>query len=330
MCGIVLLFTGGCASIGPSSVKKAHYEYNGAIAQTTDEQLLLNIVRLKYRDNPYFLEVSSVSENRKFTTRIGPGPSKFGLVENGGKHEFGVTAYSEIFQNPTITYTPLQGEKFTQRMVSPVPLAVLLGLMQAGWGAKRVFGLCIERINGLDNASAASGPTPQEKPAYETFDEAVTLIDYLYGQNYLLIGLDSKDRRELVLKFTGNDVASKRLKSLLALDPYGSEFRFSSNFFDTNNVDLTVRTRSLMEVFFYLSHAIDVPSKDIEEGLVTETRDEEGEVFDWSKHASGKWISIHFSESKERPRNAFTAIFYRNKWFYIADNDLNSKSTFMF
>jgi hypothetical protein len=84
-----------------------------------------------------------------------------------------------------------------------------------------------------------------------------------------------------------------------------------------------------MEVLFYLSHAVDVPQKDIDAGLVTETRDHSGEIFNWSQHLSGEWITISCSEGRERPQNAFVSVFHRGKWFFIPDNDLNSKSTFM-
>ncbi|MDR2628694.1 MAG: hypothetical protein LBC30_01730 [Puniceicoccales bacterium] len=85
-----------------------------------------------------------------------------------------------------------------------------------------------------------------------------------------------------------------------------------------------------MENLFYLSHAVSVPQRDIDAGLVTVTKHSAGKVFDGSKHLSGKGIAIHCFEGKEQPRNICTSSFYRGKWFYIADNDLNSKSTFMF
>ncbi|MDR3317616.1 MAG: hypothetical protein LBS71_02310 [Puniceicoccales bacterium] len=324
------LLMSGCSSLGPRTVERVHYEYNTAIAKTADEQLLLNIVRLKYRDNPYFLEPTQIAENRKFTTRFGISGTKFGLASNAGKHELGILGYNEIFQNPTITYLPLQGEKFTHRMVSPIPLAVVLGLMQAGWSTKRVFNLCLECINHLDNASSASGPTPTRKPNYESFTEAIDILDTLYSQKHLVIGLSSGNSKELILKFTNSDSQSQQLKSLLGLDKGRSEFHFNSNFLDASDTNLSVRTRSMMEVLFYLSHAVCVPEKDIEAGLVTETEDETGEIFDWSENLSGEWIAINYSEGKDRPVGAFVSVFYRGKWFYITDNNLNAKSTFMF
>jgi hypothetical protein len=325
---IVSSLAGGCASLGPRTVERVHSEYNAAIAKTEDEQMLLNIVRLKYRDNPFFLYASSVNESRKFTTRLGPSGSKFGLVDNAHKHELGFVAYSEIFQNPNITYGPLRGEDFTKRLMAPIPTSVLLGLMETGWSAKRIFSTCVERLNGLDNGSSASGPTPERAPDNKTFEEAVDLIDTLHGEKRLLIGLNSTSEDDLTMKFTASDAQSQKLKSTLGIDPGSSEFHFSANFLSANKTDLVVRTRSLMEVLFYLSHAVAVPQKDIDAGLVTVTRDGQGEIFDWSQSLSGKWITIDHSE--QRPKNASVSVFYRGKWFFIADNNLNAKSTFMF
>ena len=49
-------------------MQTTHPQYNHAIARTLDEQFLLNLVRLKYRDNPFFLEVSSVTTQQTVQT----------------------------------------------------------------------------------------------------------------------------------------------------------------------------------------------------------------------------------------------------------------------
>ena len=61
----------GCHIPGPTSIKTGRDNYNVAIQQTNNEQLLLNLVRLRYRDTPLFLEVSSVTTN--FTFEVGSG-----------------------------------------------------------------------------------------------------------------------------------------------------------------------------------------------------------------------------------------------------------------
>ena len=46
------LLLGGCTQLGPNLVKAGHNEYNKAVAQTDDEQTLLNVIRFRYADNP--------------------------------------------------------------------------------------------------------------------------------------------------------------------------------------------------------------------------------------------------------------------------------------
>ncbi|MFQ5503151.1 MAG: hypothetical protein ACE5EQ_12795, partial [Phycisphaerae bacterium] len=49
----------GC-QLGPAALRVSQSQYNNAIQQTSAEQLLLNLVRLMYRESPMFLEVGSV------------------------------------------------------------------------------------------------------------------------------------------------------------------------------------------------------------------------------------------------------------------------------
>jgi len=72
----------GCSAVGPASVRMGRGNYNTAIQQTNAEQLLLNLVRLRYRDVPYFLEVASVSTSFEFNAGASGGVS---LPESAGK-----------------------------------------------------------------------------------------------------------------------------------------------------------------------------------------------------------------------------------------------------
>lgn len=75
----------------------------------------------------------------------------------------------------------------------------------------------------------------------------------------------------------------------------------------------------------YLSHGIDVPPEHVEEGLVTATFDAEGAYFDWAR-LSGDLLRV--SACKHRPKHATVAVRHLGYWFYINDDDLQSKSTF--
>src|SRR5512135_1646679 len=61
--GVVLLAAwagvSGCA--GPKAVRYTRIRYNEVIRDTNDEQLLLNIVRLRYADSPVFIDLPNIT-----------------------------------------------------------------------------------------------------------------------------------------------------------------------------------------------------------------------------------------------------------------------------
>ena len=225
----VLTFS-GCESFGPKGIKSAHSEYNSAISTTADEQQLLNIVRLKYRESINFIEVSNIVENRKFTTRF--GGTKIAVSKHPGDTELSPLMHMELFQNPTITYAPLRGKDYTERMISPIPISVVFGLMQAGWDPECVFSLCVEQINKIDNASSASGPTPSLKPDFENFEQICTLIGELRKKKNIFWGLDNTTKKNIILSFknsASDQFKQAQLKNLLSLDSNKNTIYETSN-----------------------------------------------------------------------------------------------------
>ena len=54
------IYLSGCAQLGPDLVKAGRNDYNIMLQQTEDEELILNLVRVRYGDRPLFLDVNSV------------------------------------------------------------------------------------------------------------------------------------------------------------------------------------------------------------------------------------------------------------------------------
>lgn len=68
---IVLLVSYGCGMLGPASLKEDRNRYNQVIAYTGSEQMLINLVKLRYRDSSTFLQVSSISTNLQWGASAG-------------------------------------------------------------------------------------------------------------------------------------------------------------------------------------------------------------------------------------------------------------------
>lgn len=322
----LLLVLTGCRSIGPKELTGTHSLYNQAIATSLDRQLLQNLVRLRYRDNPYFLEVGSVTASLKLETSIGTeselntGPRGNILMPNAGIN------YST---GPTISYNPLQGEDFLRNILTPLSLESLFVFMQSGWSAKRVLGMAAERINDLENAPTASGPTPKMAPSNQgSFLRLLELLESKRSLGRIQSKIDS-DSGELFLLLDGRGIEAEvsEIKELLKLDREQRTFRIDGEFFNPKVDTISIRTRAIIGILFYLSQNVEIPEEDESRGLVTVTQTAAGGRYDWSQSAAGSQFKVQYSDKE--PEGAFLSVRYRGHWFYIDDTDLDSKSSFL-
>ena len=189
---VMMAGTGPGCVLGPTALRASRSRYNEAIRSTTEEQLLLNLVRLQYRDAPFFLEVGSVSTQFAFTDsgtvrgtlNEGPNPTNPDVLAIGGD-----VGYEE---RPTVTFSPLQGRDFVDKMLSPTQPELVAVLARTGWRIDRVVRLVAESMNGLDNASGASGPTPDRAPNFESFGRVCDLFRELQVKGLLELGYETQ------------------------------------------------------------------------------------------------------------------------------------------
>ncbi len=331
---LVALIISGCQStFGPAALERTHPAYNKSISETLSEQMLINLVRLRYREQPSFLEIGSVTVSPRISTSANVDTT-INLNSGGDFIQPGVGV--EYSQSPTISYTPLRGEDFLKSVLSSISLEAILVMTQSGWSIERVFGMTIERMNGLYNAPSASGPTPALEPKrYEDFARALEIFRHLQREGIMEIGPNidmDKKQAELVMQFLPSKIEQvknegQELSSLLNTTAVDHKVIISSDFLNKKPNVLGLRVRSIMSVLFYLSQNIKVPDEHKEAGLVTVTKTASGDEFNWSDTPAGKHFVVQ--SSKERPKNAYISVPHRDYWFYIANNDLETKSSFL-
>jgi len=312
----------GCSHFGADAVHRSRMDYNIAIAQTNSEQLLLNLVRLKYRDTPFFMETASISTSFSFGAGLEFSASLLPSVADSYEISPSI-GYSEM---PTITYMPLQGDQFVKSMMTPLDISILALLYHSGWSIDRVLRVTVQYLNGIPNAPTASGPTPEIVPEYQEFNTVSALIRRLQQQNAITLGISDKEKA-LVFRIMPEKHGSADVQTLLKilnLDKETLQFPIVSGI-GISDKQVTITLRPLIASMFYLSQAVQVPEFHQKLGKVTATKDETGQLFDWHK-VTEDLFKIHSSESQ--PQSAYVAVRYRGAWFYIDDNDLTSKSTF--
>lgn len=188
----VALAAGGCVR-GPALLQASRGRYNEVIQRTTDEQLLLNLVRLQYRDAPSFLEVGSVST--QFS--LSQSANVAGLINEGptaiNPDRLDLRAGLDYEERPTVTLTPLQGKDFVRKLLTPLAPDVIVLLSQSGWSIDRVLRLTVQRMGGVDNASSASGPTPSRAPSYREFARISRRFRWLQEHGWLDLAYETRE-----------------------------------------------------------------------------------------------------------------------------------------
>ena len=188
---LVIVLLGGCASLGPQTLQQSRLEYNEAVKSTTEEQLLLNIVRLRYTDTPSSMAVSAIAAQFERTHGVGLLPF---FTAAGGDVNRSFTAILPQFQygsadRPTISLTPQDDNEFTRKLFTPVPLEGIVYLVKTTWPLATVFRLYLENLNWIPNAQTASGPTPGEAPEFSDFRRGIEALQVLQDQGLVVFGM---------------------------------------------------------------------------------------------------------------------------------------------
>jgi hypothetical protein len=321
---LTLAVLSGCQSFGPEQLRGTHPLYNAAIVDSINGQFLSNLVRLHYRDPTFFLDVASVAATVRLGMK-GDAGANFDASQSGN---IGFGGSYEIY--PTVSYAPLQGEEFVKSLLSPVSIDAVLALTGSGWSVRRVFALCVESINGIANAPTASGPTPEQAPKhYKEWNRLTDIFERVADENLIQARQDPETKTlKIEIRSTPEyaDVISE-LKGMLGLDPRMTVYRVEGDAIERRPDTIHIVTRPLMGTLFYLSHRIDSPVEDQTAGYVTVTRNPDGSVFDWGDTPAGR--IFHVRQSDDRPDHAFQSINFYDRWYYIPNNDLESKSTFL-
>jgi hypothetical protein len=113
----------GCFS--PIALEHVAIAYNESTADVVSKQLLLNIARASQDQPIYFAGISNIAATLNFQANMGVGGVSGGTGSVPMLPSFG----GSVAENPTISIVPIEGEEFTQRMLTPLSekkLALLL------------------------------------------------------------------------------------------------------------------------------------------------------------------------------------------------------------
>lgn len=325
---LVGLVLGGCATIGPPSVKRDRFDYNTAISDSWKEQTLLNIVKLRYADMPLFVDVASVVSGYTLEGAVDlSGTLSSSEAVQGNFLSMGTAG--KYTDRPTITYTPITGNQFNTSFMLPIPPSAVLFLMQTGWPVDLIMPLTVEAINGLRAQVSAGANQRAGDPRFYRVIELLRKIQKSGAVGMQIIR--ETEFKETTLMFFNrenispeSEAATKEIDQLLGLRPGAREITVSYGLLPKSDTEIAMLTRSMLHIMIELASKVDVPPQHVQEGRTVPSLVQEGQT------VAGFKRLIKINHGPDRPDNAFTAVRYRNYWYWIDDRDFRSKRTFTF
>ncbi|MDG3003784.1 hypothetical protein [Paludisphaera mucosa] len=362
----------GC--LGPSALRSTRMKYNEAIRTTNDEQLLMNIVRLRYADSPVFIDLPSITSQFEMAGRaqfLGGRGNQFPGYANLGTGE--LTARD----SPTLSYRPREGKDVARILLTPLS-AELFSVVNAGANFEQLMLTTIDDINDVPNAPQAAVMVPKVPDNNDEYLRGIRLLADLFDRGGIELKVGSQEddanasdpitsetlggddllnaakegyvfrhkgqgqyallKRDkgLVLKFRPGFAGApeaREFERLLRLRPGLDGYRIKSDLtenaleapkpLDEGGDTIYLHMRSILQIMIFLSKGVCVPQEHVVRNVVPNTPGPDGRPYDWTQVVAGNFF-VH--SSKHRPREAEIAVHYRDYWFFVPKNDVNSRS----
>jgi len=356
----------GCAQ-GPKWVRSDWREYNESVVDIGNKELLLNIVRLRYNDYPGVLKIGSLTSQRNWSVNgslggVLPegGPDSLSAGIGGLRSERPTVSFLPASSDAVAgTLTPLSLEslylasylEWPASTYMPLMVKSINGVQNAPEGGGPIpsrppqfgdfFQLAqnlrllqeqdlmevgrIEKMEPLNSRIKASTLTASE--SRQAAEAGYVYQDSDRPDELIL----ARKEQVSVLRFSPKAIGTpehKMIVDLLDLDPAILVYEFEPAFEGTlkestqKRKNLDVGLRSLLEMLFLVSKGVHVPKSHLTSNLAPSNDFE----IDWQPMIGG----FRVLTCDKEPTCVAVKVCYRGCWFYIPDNDQDSKTAFFF
>jgi len=306
LAGLLAVSLAGCTGLGPARVGIDRTDYTQRLRQSEKEQLLTNIVALRYGDAPMFLGVTSVISQY---TRESSGELHAAIAPAVDNDAGSVGGAIVLRETPTVTYTPVTGDRFSRHLLAPLPPAAVLAMMEAGWASDLLFPLAVRSINGVGNTSRAP---LFEQEADADFADVVAALRRLQRTQALAVRVRQKEETFSALArvrpalTTQEEADLAFLSERLAIPRGAGELRVVFATYPHEPGELAIATRSMFEILMELAQGVEL---------------------DGAPSPGPALVRIHSGPGA--PADAHVAVRFHDRWFWIDGRDEASKQMFL-
>jgi hypothetical protein len=228
--------------------------------------------------------------------------------------------------SPTVTCSPVNGAEFARMFLAPLQPEDLFGLLLADIPPEFVLSLGLHSIGPLRNGPTADGASdPARPPSGRPWSSSPSCRGATWSPS-----VSSGKGHSATPTSTSSptpagrpaDPSERRLRQLPALPSEPDAFRLVHRPGAVGRNEIGIRTRALIEVLSQLAAGVDVPEDDVADGRAYDAAG--------ARQTGSGSLRVAVRHSSLQPRDAFVAVPYDRRWFWIDPRDLDSKRVFTF
>jgi hypothetical protein len=276
------------------------------------------VIRDRYSEIASLLAVSSVTANVSVSTSTGL-QFGFGNESNYAGNLVPFSASAVYEENPTVSYAPVEGQKYLRQLTSPLPLSLLVPLAESAVYPGSVFTALVGRVNDLANPlfmTPKDGPDPGFARFVELASqlgraEALTWKDETaHGRGFIAVIRHFRPRYEAE--------AGEMVRLLGLFEPSSGAGEIvipvSQGPAAAAGEGIVFTTRPVYDLVEIFAAAVDIPADDLESGAAIS-----------SPPVSRLGARLHIRRSADKPVNAYVAVKHNDWWYYIDKTDQPTK-----
>lgn len=318
LCAVSVL--SGCASIGTHRLRADQVDYGNALGDANKRAILSAIVGLRFADNPSFLTVTQIIAAYSFDAggsallNAGPGTDSYARGNVGG-----TVSYSD---HPTFTFTPTTGDAYATQFIRPLPATLILPLSESGIPIDLLLRLTAQSIGGYQNASSLGGPNSNGSPEFFQLLHVLRNLQVAGELTTAYEEVDHVGRVTMTFSATPSGESGQTnadlitVRKLLHLSPTTKTYQVVYGQSVTDGKTIPMVTESVLGILGNLGAQIEVPPSAVEGG---ETKPTIALVGGETRPT----IIVH--NSPDSPSEAYVAIKYRGRSYWISQFDFDSK-----
>jgi len=179
---VLAVSVNGCVST--LALDRAVVAYDRTAVELVSKQLLLNIARAHQNQPLHFTAVSSIAATYNFSFSAGATPALTGESGSLLAPIFG----ANVAENPTISITPMEGEEFTQRLLTPFQEQNLTMLLRQHYDIDVLLRLLASEIRlEKEHQEIIYRNRPSRRDDYTVFRRVITHLSSIQDRNALYI-----------------------------------------------------------------------------------------------------------------------------------------------